>query len=271
MSTMFLFSLLTSVATGAVVPVRFDIDESRSSLTWDLKFLGGTVPFLPQVPGSDTAPVDGLFSGSFNTDLNTLSVIGSPFFPFIFQPDFRSLPPGSNFGQLSSVAGTLTVPGLVSGVASVSQVGFAPILLSSEFNFDDLAIGQTSFPLASLQLSFRGLAYLNFTGLVNTQSQILIDLPFNAGSIVSTNLTRISKTKGELAFFNLDQPVSFSGLNIGGVFVPGDFRIRGNVVATFTTVPEASTVTLLSLAGIGILGIVARAGHLRSRSSKRSA
>jgi hypothetical protein len=241
-------------AWATALPVSFWIDESRSSVTWEVSFLGGNVPVLPLVPGSTSTPVDGAFSGIYQPNVDTLSFSQHSNPGPVFQPDVQPYPPAESLGILSSVAGTFSITDILTGIASASQVSFGVDYLSDDFRFFDLSIGSARDAApAPLGISLNALITVQTTGFITAQSQ------FTVNSLPETKLetvryTRLDQYSGEWALLNLNRKVdNFTGITIGGAFLPGELRIRGNIIANFTTVPEANSSVLLAVAGLGLL------------------
>ncbi len=261
---------LTSMSSLVAAPtlIQFNIDETRSFLTWDLRFSVGTsiVPFVDTTPGSRTSPVRGGFFGDFDPITNVVSVSTGLAHPII-QPDFRFLQPSSTlYGLASSVNGSFSVLGLASGIASARSVRYGVSYTINDFRPDEIPIG-TSVVTSPFNLgtSIQGVVDYNFTGLLTTTGSIPIDLSESNGNVTAT-YTRLSKTTGEFSISNLDRLVSFNGLDFGGIFLPGEFRLQGNVVTRISFVPEAHSLVLIAIA-IGIVG--AFHGLLWANSQRR--
>ncbi|MBY0585735.1 hypothetical protein K2X85_01075 [bacterium] len=234
-------------------------------MTWDLRFLDGTVPMVPVEPGSDTTPVDGAFTGTYDPDFDLVqfSELTNP--GPLFQPDLNSFPPANASGLLSSVAGTFNLANVLFGTISTSQVSFGVDYLSNDFRFFELHIGSSLEAAPELMgISLNALASVNSTGLFN------LDFKFTTNSLpefklVTARYTRLSKYTGEWEIPNLDWKLEyFTGITLNGLFIPGDLTIRGNIIATITTVPEANTFLLLTIAGLGVLVVRTRGEEQRT-------
>jgi hypothetical protein len=262
-SVLFSGLLLCQVASADPTLISFDVDPARSSLTWDLKFFLGNlvIPINESAPGSVTSPIDGTFSGSFDPVTNQLSVeVPSR---AIFQPDTRQLTPSwPSRGLLASVGGTINVPGLFSGFASVRNVGYGLRFGINSFRPDEIPIGSTvSTGTFNLATSFSVIFDFDITGLLTSNATYPGELPYSFGDVSGT-YTRLSRNTGEFVVRNLDRPVSLGGLSVGSLFVPADLRLKGDFVAKITFVPEVTPGVML---GFGALPVIVLTLLMRRR------
>ncbi|MBY0587761.1 hypothetical protein K2X85_11335 [bacterium] len=251
------------IAVAAPTPITFDVDPTRSSLTWDLKFVLGNlvVPISEATPGSGTSPIDGTFTGFFDPVANTVSVdVPSN---AIFQPDTRVLTPSwPNLGLLSSIGGTIDVPGLLSGFASVRNANYGLRYFINSFRPDEIAVGTTvGTGIFNLATSYSASIDYDFTGVATLKGTYSSSLLYAPGDVIGT-YTRLSSNTGEFVVRNLDRPVPLGVIQVGSIFIPGELRLKGDFVAQITFVPEVSPGILLSF---GILPVVAWTLMMRRR------